>query len=80
MTGKMLGSGLGVIAMLMTLIWALGAGLDIVPALMRSLAALLIMFFVGLILGRAMADSVAPGAPKREELPPEKDKLQKKGP
>lgn len=76
----MLGSGLGVIAMLMTLIWALGAGLDIVPALMRSLAALLIMFFVGLILGRAMADSVAPGVPKREEPPPEKDKLQKKGP
>ena len=76
----MLGSGLGVIAMLMTLIWALGAGLELGPALMRALAALLIMFFVGLILGRAMADSVTPQAPKREELPPEKDKLQKKGP
>jgi hypothetical protein len=58
MSGRMLGGGLGVIAMLVTLIWALGAGMAPLQALGRAVVALVVLFLVGLMLGRAMADTV----------------------
>lgn len=79
MTGRMLGAGLGVIAMLVTLVWALGLGLDPVTALLRSLISLIVMFLVGLMLGRAMADSVA-SSPPSDGKSAKKAKEDKKGP
>lgn len=60
---RLIGGSLSVAAFLAILVWGLGTGLGILDAALRAIGGSILMFFVGLILGKAMGDSIDPPAP-----------------
>ena len=76
---RVLAACLGMAAFVAVLIWGLGVGLELEAALLRASGGAAVMFLMGLVLGRAMTDSL-----EREALPPagveKKKEISKKGP
>lgn len=60
---RLIGGSLSGAAFLAILIWGLGSGLEVLDAALRAIGGAVLMFFVGLILGKAMGDSIEPPAP-----------------
>jgi hypothetical protein len=76
---RTLAACLGMAAFVAVLVWGLGAGLAMEAALLRAAGGGALMFLIGLILGRAMTDTL-----EREVAPPpepeKKKELSRKGP
>ncbi|MCC6741784.1 MAG: hypothetical protein IT452_22380 [Planctomycetia bacterium] len=56
---RLVGASLAVAAFVAILVWSLGVGIEMSGAMVRAVGGSACMFFVGLILGRAIGDSVA---------------------
>lgn len=69
---------MGMAAFVAVLVWGLGVGLGLEAAVLRAAGGAALMFLIGLILGRAMTDSLA-----RDAQPPpaieKKKEISKKG-
>ncbi len=60
---RLIGACLSMAAFLAILVWGLGSGLEVLDSALRATGGAILMFFVGLILGKAMGDSIDPPAP-----------------
>jgi len=76
---RVLAACLGVAAFVAVLVWGLGVGLGLEAALLRAAGGATLMFLMGLVLGRAMTDSLKREIPTLP-TPEKKKEISKKGP
>lgn len=74
---RLVGACLSVAAFLAILVWSLGAGIELAGAMLRAVGASVCMFFLGLILGRAMGDSIR-GSEESASKPEKKQEIPKR--